>query len=60
MNQIKEAVTNLIALEDSLKGEGRNAIRGFYEECHKPFLLFYPALTGSNTPTSMLRRIEEV
>lgn len=41
MNQIKEAVTNLIALEDSLKGAGGNAIRGFYEECHKPFLLFY-------------------
>ncbi len=41
MNQIKEAVTNLIALEESLKGAGGNAIRGFYEECHKPFLLFY-------------------
>ncbi|MFJ5621617.1 immunity protein YezG family protein [Peribacillus loiseleuriae] len=41
VNQIKEAVTNLIALEDSLKGAGGNAIRGFYEKCHKPFLLFY-------------------
>ncbi|MBA9025611.1 T7SS effector LXG polymorphic toxin [Peribacillus huizhouensis] len=29
MNQIKEAVTNLIALEESLKGAGGNAIRGF-------------------------------
>lgn len=28
-------------MKDALKGKGGDAIRTFYEECHKPFLLFF-------------------
>ncbi len=41
MKMIEESIKGLIALEDSLKGEGGKAIRSFYEECHLPFLLYF-------------------
>lgn len=34
MKLIEQSIEGLVALEDSLKGEGGNAIRSFYEECH--------------------------
>ena len=34
-------VQGLVAMDDSLKGEGGDAIRSFYEECHLPFTLFF-------------------
>ena len=41
MEAIRYATEGLVAMDDSLKGEGGNAIRSFYEECHLPFLEFY-------------------
>lgn len=38
---IHRAVEGLVQMEDQLKGEGGNAIRSFYEECHLPFLQFF-------------------
>ncbi|WP_419958000.1 ribonuclease YeeF family protein [Psychrobacillus psychrotolerans] len=35
------AVEGLVQMEEQLKGEGGNAIRSFYEECHLPFLQFF-------------------
>ncbi|WP_082786616.1 T7SS effector LXG polymorphic toxin [Sporosarcina psychrophila] len=41
MNAIETAVEGLVAMEDSLKGQGGDAIRAFYAECHQPFLQFF-------------------
>lgn len=41
METIDRAVQGLVAMEDSLKGEGGNAIRTFYADCHLPFLQFF-------------------
>ena len=41
MQRIKKAIKELTQLEESLKGQGGNAIRSFYEECHLPFLQFF-------------------
>ncbi|ALC86095.1 hypothetical protein AM499_09870 [Bacillus sp. FJAT-22090] len=38
---IHRAVEGLVQLEDQLKGEGGDAIRSFYEECHLPFLQYF-------------------
>ncbi|MBO0589668.1 transposase, partial [Sporosarcina sp. E16_8] len=36
MEAIETAVEGLVAMEDSLKGQGGDAIRAFYAECHLP------------------------
>ena len=41
MKAIETAVGALVALDDSLKGQGGNAIRAFYNDCHMPFLQFF-------------------
>lgn len=41
MKTIESAVEGLVAIEDSLKGRGRDAIRAFYAEGHLPFLQFF-------------------
>ena len=41
METIHQAVQGVVAMEDSLKGEGGNAIRAFYADCHLPFLQFF-------------------
>ncbi|MGG3889379.1 ribonuclease YeeF family protein [Metabacillus fastidiosus] len=41
IEEIGSAVSRIISLEDSFKGDGGQAIRSFYEDCHKSFLLFY-------------------
>ena len=41
MKAIETAVGGLVALDDSLKGQGGNAIRAFYNDCHLPFLQFF-------------------
>ncbi|TQR21293.1 ribonuclease YeeF family protein [Psychrobacillus vulpis] len=41
MKAIESSIDGLVALEDSLKGEGGNAIRSFYNDCHLPFLQFF-------------------
>lgn len=41
INAIQAAVQGLVAMEETLKGEGGNAIRSFYNDCHLPFLHFF-------------------
>nr|WP_236823059.1 T7SS effector LXG polymorphic toxin [Bhargavaea massiliensis] len=54
---IKQAVEELVLLEDALKGEGGNAIRSFYQECHLPLLNFFISFKSRFADT--LRRIGE-
>ncbi|RSK31951.1 T7SS effector LXG polymorphic toxin [Bhargavaea beijingensis] len=54
---IKQAVEELVSLEDALKGEGGNAIRSFYQECHLPLLDFFISFKSHFAET--LRRIGE-
>lgn len=41
INAIQNAVQGLVAMEETLKGEGGNAIRSFYNDAHLPFLHFF-------------------
>src|SRR5690606_40073793 len=41
MKTIETAIQGLTQLEYSLKGQGCNAIRAFYRDCHLPFLQFF-------------------
>lgn len=41
MQTIQTAVSGLVALQDSLKGQGGDAIRSFYNDAHLPFLHFF-------------------
>ncbi|MER2047353.1 MAG: LXG domain-containing protein [Solibacillus sp.] len=41
MKTIETSIQGLIQLEESLKGQGGNAIRTFYRDCHMPFLQFF-------------------
>ncbi|MEI4768666.1 LXG domain-containing protein [Psychrobacillus sp. FJAT-51614] len=41
MQTIQTAVDGLVALQDSLKGQGGDAIRSFYNDAHLPFLHFF-------------------
>ncbi|UAC49508.1 LXG domain-containing protein [Bacillus aquiflavi] len=43
VSEIEHAVEGIIQLEDSLKGKGGEAIRAFFQNVHKPFLLFHQA-----------------
>lgn len=38
---IQRTVEGLVGMEDELKGEGGNAIRAFYAECHLPLLQYF-------------------
>ncbi len=40
VNQVQVAIQDLVSLEDAFKGQGGQAIRAFYQECHQPFLQF--------------------
>ena len=40
ISAMQRAVRDFHALDDALKGEGGEAIRAFYNECHQPFLIF--------------------
>lgn len=44
MKTIETAIEGLTQLEESLKGQGGNAIRAFYRDCHLPFLQFFICL----------------
>ncbi|WP_159457863.1 ribonuclease YeeF family protein [Virgibacillus dakarensis] len=37
---VQQAVNGIVSLNDTLKGEGGEAIRTFYEQCHQPFLIY--------------------
>lgn len=41
MQAIEKVMTELVSMNDTWKGEGGDAIRAFYEECHLPFLKFF-------------------
>ncbi|MEG7336175.1 ribonuclease YeeF family protein [Bacillus sp. 0102A] len=41
LEKLEKSVEHLAGMKDALKGKGGDAIRAFYEECHKPFLLFF-------------------
>ncbi len=41
MDLIHKSIEGLVRMEDVLKGEGGNAIRAFYADCHLPFLQFF-------------------
>lgn len=41
MSEVEAAIQGFIELEDSFKGKGGEAIRGFYEEVHVPFISYY-------------------
>ncbi|MDM5303830.1 T7SS effector LXG polymorphic toxin [Bacillus subtilis] len=41
LEKLEKSVEHLAGMKDVLKGKGGDAIRTFYEECHKPFLLFF-------------------
>ncbi|MED3386040.1 ribonuclease YeeF family protein [Bacillus subtilis] len=41
LEKLEKSVEHLAGMKDALKGKGGDAIRTFYKECHKPFLLFF-------------------
>lgn len=41
IKKLAESLHSFLSLGDSFKGNGPDAIRAFYQECHIPFLLFY-------------------
>ncbi|MFJ7825339.1 ribonuclease YeeF family protein [Psychrobacillus sp. NPDC096623] len=55
INAIQTAVQGLVVMEETLKGEGGNAIRSFYNDCHLPFLHFFLTFkaTFNTTLTTM-------
>ena len=46
MESIHKSIECLVAMEDVLKGEGGNAIRAFYADCHLPFHQFFTMFQG--------------
>ena len=47
MKAIETSIKSLVAMEDSLKGKGGNAIRAFYQDCHLPLLQFFTTLQSN-------------
>ncbi|MFJ7932762.1 ribonuclease YeeF family protein [Sporosarcina sp. NPDC096371] len=45
MRAIHKTIEGLVAMDASLTGEGGDAIRSFYQECHLPFLQFFDAVS---------------
>ncbi|MGE7763992.1 ribonuclease YeeF family protein [Peribacillus sp. NPDC096540] len=41
IKQVDKSVNGVVSLEDSLKGNGGQSIRSFYQDCHQPFLTFF-------------------
>ncbi|MER2259191.1 MAG: T7SS effector LXG polymorphic toxin [Priestia megaterium] len=56
MKQIASAVQGLTQLEESLKGQGGEALRAYYENCHLPFLTFFS--TFKNSFTNVLQEMK--
>ena len=49
MESIHKSIEGLVAMEESLKGEGGNTIRAFYLDSHLPFLQFFKLFQSSFT-----------
>ncbi|MGE6259916.1 T7SS effector LXG polymorphic toxin [Heyndrickxia sporothermodurans] len=47
MEHLQQAVDGIIMLEDSLTGEGGQAIRSYYQEIHQTFLLFFQSFLAN-------------
>lgn len=56
IDSIHKSKEGLVAMEDVLKGEGGNAIRSFYQECHLPSLQFFMLFQGRFT--TALKRMD--
>lgn len=56
MKQIESAVQGLTQLEESLKGQGGEALRAYYENCHLPFIAFFS--TFKNSFTNVLQEMK--
>ncbi|GGA19223.1 ribonuclease YeeF family protein [Psychrobacillus lasiicapitis] len=56
MKAIQLAVDGLVAMEDSFKGEGAQAIRSFYDNCHLPLLHFF--MTFKNEFDGILKQMD--
>ncbi|MCM3087974.1 T7SS effector LXG polymorphic toxin [Bhargavaea ginsengi] len=62
MTLIMDSVRELVQLNEALKGQGGDAIRRFYQECHLPFLEyfllfkenFYSTMAGIESATDAL------
>lgn len=55
MQNIEQTIKELTQMEESLKGHGGEALRGFYAECHLPFLQFF--MTFKQSFTNILEQI---
>ncbi|MBU5468211.1 LXG domain-containing protein [Virgibacillus sp. MSJ-26] len=41
LQTIEKSVLNFSSLDDELKGQGGEAIRSYYQDCHLPFLEYF-------------------
>ncbi|QEY20576.1 transposase [Psychrobacillus sp. AK 1817] len=41
IKEIEKTITGLVGMDSSLKGQGGEAIRSYYNDCHLPFLKFF-------------------
>lgn len=55
---IEAAIENIVSLEDSLKGQGGQSIRSFYQEQHLSFIAFYQQTIESYKETLKMLKNE--
>ncbi|WP_404469666.1 ribonuclease YeeF family protein [Sutcliffiella horikoshii] len=62
VEKIHNDVMEIVGLEDSLKGQGGQAIRAFYQDCHVPFLTYYQSMLDDfkNTLNGMKSALQSV
>ncbi|WP_226682839.1 ribonuclease YeeF family protein [Sutcliffiella horikoshii] len=62
VEKIHNDVMGIVNLEDSLKGQGGQAIRAFYQDCHIPFLTYYQSMLDEfkNTLNGMKSALQSV
>ncbi|TYS58575.1 hypothetical protein FZC74_12275 [Sutcliffiella horikoshii] len=62
VEKIHNDVMGIVGLEDSLKGQGGQAIRAFYQDCHIPFLTYYQSVLDEfkNTLNGMKSALQSV
>ncbi|WP_404431059.1 T7SS effector LXG polymorphic toxin [Sutcliffiella horikoshii] len=62
VEKIHNDVMGIVGLEDSLKGQGGQAIRAFYQDCHIPFLTYYQSMLDEfkNTLNGMKSALQSV
>ncbi|NMH73514.1 hypothetical protein HF078_10545 [Bacillus sp. RO2] len=62
VEKIHNDVMGIVGLEDALKGQGGQAIRAFYQDCHIPFLTYYQSMLDEfkNTLNGMKSALQSV